>query len=513
MANATITKRRESELSKILTSSAKKNEAINVSTNQSINNVLNEKLARTANLATVRGVNQQEIKQLNTNYVTATQDVLNDKTLDFLIQHSQINAPTFTSIFAGFELAKASRANKLNEQRQSDIQNIETRNEIANQLNIDAQKTSDLQIKQLDSDREREVRANTAQANTLASAVVGDITASERLTKTADDRQVRADERIVDDAQEITLQNIRSAGKQTENDSAALFKSLASGNASAQLNPVNPATTVPAVVSSTPATIQQTNTLDQSDELTDDEILLLNHDRNIVSQSDPSDIFGTPLTSGSFVSSLNEEEQLSLQTIRNSGGALNAIQQLNQDPNNGVSIIQPGELSSSEIELLKFNRDRLNTTDVPSELIDNESSLDQDELLLLTQIRESGVATDEITGDELVTLGQSRRLRLGEQVPLASTNVTGLDLLDLDAINEGRLNQLLEPVVNSPTPDELILFTPEVIEQIGLLNDADDDVQIDPLQLQQNLISQGVEVSELTLEEFNRQLELDGEQQ
>lgn len=55
----------------------------------------------------------ERISRRNDDFIAKTADVLNQDTIDTLVQFSNINAPTLTSIFAGWEMAKASRADRL----------------------------------------------------------------------------------------------------------------------------------------------------------------------------------------------------------------------------------------------------------------------------------------------------------------------------------------------------------------------------------------------------------------
>ena len=95
--------------------------------------ILTERFANTANLASFRQSQQERINAVNQSYIQSTQSVLDDKTLDFLVQHSNIDVPTFTSIFAGFELARASRAEREALRRDGVVANLNAETEIESQ--------------------------------------------------------------------------------------------------------------------------------------------------------------------------------------------------------------------------------------------------------------------------------------------------------------------------------------------------------------------------------------------
>ena len=86
------------------------------------------------------------IRQLRQSYASATENVLNQETLQFLVNHSNIDAPTVTSIFSGFELARASRAERGREILDASISQ-ETANQQVNQFALgNAQRAIDNQI-------------------------------------------------------------------------------------------------------------------------------------------------------------------------------------------------------------------------------------------------------------------------------------------------------------------------------------------------------------------------------
>lgn len=88
---------------------------------RSVNKILNERLASVGRLETFRLRQQERINKVNQDYLVSTQGVLNKQTLDFLVQQSNIDVPTFTSIFAGYELARASRADRSNAAREAEV--------------------------------------------------------------------------------------------------------------------------------------------------------------------------------------------------------------------------------------------------------------------------------------------------------------------------------------------------------------------------------------------------------
>lgn len=122
---AEIKNRNQSAQSKVLGRLVTASGQINTTASSAVNKLLNEKFGQRNALTQRRMLRQEKIATLNKNYVARTQNVLNDKTLDFLIQHSNIDAPTLTSIFAGFELARKSAADKLREGTDVDVTRIE----------------------------------------------------------------------------------------------------------------------------------------------------------------------------------------------------------------------------------------------------------------------------------------------------------------------------------------------------------------------------------------------------
>jgi len=110
MANLSI-----SETSKKLGSlRQRRSEVVNVTTrtigaNQAL---FRRSVQLNSDFAASQRASNDRIRQLRQSYASATENVLNQETLQFLVDHSNIDAPTVTSIFAGFELARASRAER-----------------------------------------------------------------------------------------------------------------------------------------------------------------------------------------------------------------------------------------------------------------------------------------------------------------------------------------------------------------------------------------------------------------
>lgn len=121
MANKLQTLRRD-EIARQNESYAVMRAATNDSFGGKIKQLLTEKFATYEKLIANREEVTEEVRRINQDYVKATEDVLNQDALDFLVAHSMIAVPTLTSVIAGWELAKASRAEKLNEARQLEVE-------------------------------------------------------------------------------------------------------------------------------------------------------------------------------------------------------------------------------------------------------------------------------------------------------------------------------------------------------------------------------------------------------
>lgn len=70
----------------------------------------NSSISRQEQLLAARQANHQRMVELYGNYFQQFGNVLNKEALDFLDKHSKIDAPTLTAIMAGYEHARASRA-------------------------------------------------------------------------------------------------------------------------------------------------------------------------------------------------------------------------------------------------------------------------------------------------------------------------------------------------------------------------------------------------------------------
>ena len=99
--------------------------------NEKTRNLISRRFANTTSLANFRKRQVDLINKVNQEYVRNTQDVLNKQTLDYLVEHSTIDAPTLISIFAGYELARASRAERLDKKRESEVQQAQSSMKLA----------------------------------------------------------------------------------------------------------------------------------------------------------------------------------------------------------------------------------------------------------------------------------------------------------------------------------------------------------------------------------------------
>jgi len=528
-----IRQRRQSETSKILSNLANERHTINVSTNDAINRVLNEEFAQREQLAQARKSNQDSIDRINSEYITATQDVLDDATLQFLIEHSNIDAPTLTSIFAGWELAKSSKAKKLNEQRQADIQTLQSFNNINEQLSAAQTAVNEQRLKDTREQSEQRIRAGERAADVLTRSVVGDVTAEERAQESALDRNLQRE-----------LQNIRSRGRTGEDDRLRTLRQLQSGGtitdttvinttepdggqiSSTTTNPLenSPAPTVTTPIPDTQVGSESAVNVESDSELTDQEILLLNYDRAILAEQDPNNVFSSPLSLGNNISQLSDEERELIQGVRQGPGAAAVIQDLNE--NQGFNIgVENNLLSESERSLFALNRSNSRGPDDPpvglfsfTNTIRSVDDLSTEEQAVLQQFRDEGLLNDDLSRDEFDNLVEARAERDGEIIPLNTRRFEQLSDEDQLIVTEDRLDrlssqvplvtpELIPSVTNTSSSDEELLLSPEVISQIDILNQREDVDQIDPLQIQQQLQNDEIDISNLTIEEFNRLIE------
>lgn len=153
-----IAERNKQNVRKILKNSKARIASLNANRTRDFQERLADGFTNYTALQERRQQRANSIKDVNRMYTELTQDVLNDKALDFLIKNSQIGVPTITSIFAGFELARASRAEKLKEVRDNDL------NAIARQDKLD----TDEFIFQQNQAEKREKFEDKQYANDLA---------------------------------------------------------------------------------------------------------------------------------------------------------------------------------------------------------------------------------------------------------------------------------------------------------------------------------------------------------
>lgn len=138
--------------------------------------ILNDRFANTEGLVRFRQTQRERINGVNQAYVNSTQNVLNKQTLDFLIQQSNIDVPTLTSIFAGFELARASRADRENLRRQSTIDNINGETEIAAQRSAITEANLVAEQRELDN----QLQQNRLENSAIQTAENADVSFEER---------------------------------------------------------------------------------------------------------------------------------------------------------------------------------------------------------------------------------------------------------------------------------------------------------------------------------------------
>lgn len=145
---------------------------------KSVRDILNNQFSTQTKLASLRTRQAARVKAVNDKYVESTQGVLNKKTLDFLVQHSNIDVPTVTSIFAGFELAKASRADKSEEARKREVEGLLGEVAAAEAKLKDTTALSDAQIKIIQDGLNR----NTRLLETVQKSTDADVTDKNRAT-------------------------------------------------------------------------------------------------------------------------------------------------------------------------------------------------------------------------------------------------------------------------------------------------------------------------------------------
>jgi len=210
-------------------------------------------LNNSRNLLQFRQDSQSRIDTINREYSEITQNVLNDKTLDFLIQHSNINAPTLTSIFAGFELARASQADRLGEQRDVAIASIEAANQRQTDLNQAEQTFIQAQSQLATTNFEQ----NVNNAALISQGDANDLQELQADNNTAQDQAANAALRAADNAartQQVQITADASVERQRissdTNEQVGSFLDFArQGNANVQpLVNANQITTAPAAI-------------------------------------------------------------------------------------------------------------------------------------------------------------------------------------------------------------------------------------------------------------------------
>lgn len=497
-----IKQRSQSETSKILKGFSDKNKQIRVGSNKRVNDIFRNQIADNENLANTRREISNKIAEINQQYVEATQNVLNDETLDFLVKHSQIDAPTFTSIMAGFELAKKSRADKLNEFRQFEVDRQARQIQINQDLakSRQQQRESELdQIRAEQKDLARESQFTTSQQ--LDEATREDTQRFQReqqedrqqegRVRSATDAVRRAGESQIEFERRVELARIQQQGRRSrgDDDELATLLSIASTPVGTSqqpdqqtAQPVAPQPTTPDPVA--PVTPPQPVQVDGLD----------------VEVPPPSEVPG-----------------------------------LIDDT---TDVVEPVEFGESARSFFAFNRDRQrseNDPPVPTgpelNLINTIEDLNEDETLRLQQLITAGLLDEELGDDEFSQLVADREQRDGEIVPLQVREFSQLDEADQRLVTERRLeradeqgllipagaqqdDQVLDgvsPVAENPGDQPQSAFNSDVIEQIDILNQREDVEAIDPVGLEAQLVDQGIDVANLTIEQFNRLVEEDGE--
>lgn len=252
--------RYRSEQAKLVTAFRSEAEAIRNSFDANTADIIANKLVRIDDLAAAKADRAQRILDLNQRYVAATQDVLDDQTLQFLVDHSKIDAPTLTSIFAGFELARASAAKR-------------------GKLLVDAETTASQQQDAIDTARTKQLDAvenielgleKTAQAadlglaktdfSTQSAATNNDIAAQlaiEKEQRVAVRAEARRQQTITDKAASDAAKKTEEEAEDAKKKQEALdnFRSLQQARQVAQTTTVAPVATTTLAPPTGPSTV------------------------------------------------------------------------------------------------------------------------------------------------------------------------------------------------------------------------------------------------------------------
>ena len=102
--------------------------------NDKLRQVIEDRFIASQRLAQTRQDMNSEIDRLNKEFISQTEGTLNKQALDFLMKNAMINVPTLTSIFAGWELAKASRTDRLREERDLNVDKLKSDFENTSQI-------------------------------------------------------------------------------------------------------------------------------------------------------------------------------------------------------------------------------------------------------------------------------------------------------------------------------------------------------------------------------------------
>lgn len=188
--------------------------------NKKTQELFNNRLARADKLRQFRERQSARIRQTNERYTAQTQNVLNKKTLDFLVQHSNIDAPTFTSIFAGFELARASRADRLNASRETEVKRLEAQGkllereiELTDKVDVARQKNLEFQLK-----------ASNDDLKDLVQLTEEDVESQNKSAQDVVDQEQNLEGIDTRFTNQTTLQNDRQTFQQKEADDKQAFQ-------------------------------------------------------------------------------------------------------------------------------------------------------------------------------------------------------------------------------------------------------------------------------------------------
>lgn len=279
---------------------------------------LRQVFSNNQSLVKLRERNSNRIKQINEQYAEATKNVLNKDTLDFLVSHSMIDVPTLTSIFAGFELARASAADRLNLAREDTLAEItrdeQTNTQQAQVINQEIQAESEVEQRGI----AREVQLTGQQAS-VQTGIAGQIL---QAGQTIEGRVFQADQNLLNRESAERNAETRATARISQQTSSGFLNSLnkvvgESGTFSTTEVITDDTTVIDAPIGLTPSEqvlqpVVDTTIPSSSESLSDSEREALQQERDRLNED--SDLLSIPV--GGSISQLSANELRFIQQQR-----------------------------------------------------------------------------------------------------------------------------------------------------------------------------------------------------